>query len=154
MRNRVHTGAALAVGLALALVAGCGDDGPDFVAEADGICRARVEVFERADAGGDTSNATFADAYEKELARLREVEPPEDQAADFRRLIDLYTERTRKQREAAELDSALERTRSRREFARLVERQTRVTTEANRARVRGNQVARELGLEVCGRTLS
>ena len=138
----------------LAVAAGCGDDGPDFTTEADRACMPRVDLVERADRGGDTSHAAFADVYEQELARLRELEPPEDKADAFRRMLDLYGERTRGQREVAELQEAIDDARSRREFVRLAQRQTETATALNRARVRGNQVARDLGLEVCGRELS
>lgn len=155
MLTLVRRRAVLAAGAAaLVVLAGCGDDGADFATEADRICEDRVALFERADRGGDINNQVIADAYEKELARLRDLEPPENKAAGFRRLLELYDERTRTQREVADLEDAIEQATSRAEYGRLSERLSRVFTDANRARVRGNRAARDLGLKVCGRTLS
>ena len=136
------------------MVSGCGGGGKDFVAEANRICQERVDLAERSDAGERTTNAQWAEADEKELEALRELEPPQEQAADFRRMLELYEERTRKQREAAELEAAIDQADSRKEHAELVERQSPVFTAMNRARVQGNEIARALGLDVCGRSLS
>ena len=139
----------------LAGLAGCGGDSrEEFVAKADEACRERVDLARQADQGVQTSNALFADAYEEELARLEALEPPGELEDDFQRLLDLYTERTRRQREVAGLDAKIERAGSRGEYGRLIDRLSPIATAANRARVQGNRLAEKLGLEVCGEQLS
>ena len=141
--------------LGVAVLAGCGGASRgDFAAEADRICQERIELFRQADEGAQTSNALIADAYEEELEKLRELEPPGELEDDFERLLELLDERTRRQREFADVQAEFERIGEGDDYAALSERLTAASTAANRTRVQANRAAKDLGLETCATNLT
>jgi hypothetical protein len=139
--------------LVTAALAACGDDRGAFVREADRACAERVRLVERAAAAAASSGEGVpVEVYERELGALRAIEPPAADAGRYRRLLDLYAERTDRWRDATRVfneaasnaDSARDIRDGGDRFARSLERFQAVQT-------RGNQLARELGLRLCGR---
>jgi hypothetical protein len=129
--------------------AGCGGDGgPDtFVEKANAACEKRIE---RAQATRDddglaerTETRARIAAVRAQQAELRALEAPPDRRQKFAQMRSLYDESIRLEQRAI----------------RLIERAQRlgrdpdpsdVLRAANAARVRGNALAREIGLDVCG----
>ena len=133
---------ALVVCLGLLLLVGCG--GPskeDFVEAANRSCEERQQG-ERAMA---ERNAPFVDTlvlFDRELARAREIEPPEELRAGWER----YQQLSRRATDAYRRMSAIE------DPKRFNERSV-LEARARRAAAQSRVVARRLGLRTCARAL-
>lgn len=134
--------------VAVALVGCGGNDGEEFVAKANRACKERATMTH---SGG---RDRLAEVYEREVAALRKVEPPADKAAHFKKMLALYAERARLQRELAAFDKKIAAADTRTENVDLYVQQTELFDPANRARVQGNKLAGELGLKVCAQRLT
>lgn len=146
----------LALAAAL-LTGGCGGGGggESFAADANRACQERIDRLDAVirDADRPGADADIAEAYEDELAQLRALEPPEDSAADFRRMLDLYAAGARAQDRYARLRAEAERARDRDIYNTALDRASRENTASRRARSQGNNLARDIGLETCATAL-
>jgi hypothetical protein len=133
-----------AAGCALLLAAaGCSGGGGDFAAEAGAVCADYDERIAAVGAPADldalaASAAEIAGLIEEGTARLRELEPPEEQAAGFAEWLALNDRAAASARELSDAAGAGER-------ERIVE----LAEQAERDEARADGLARELGLADC-----
>lgn len=139
---------------AIALAAGCGGGGDDssaddFRSRADAICQASKDAI--ADLERPTSSSTAddfvefltagLDASDDEIAKLRDLEAPEELREDFGAALDLLDERQDRIRELAQQISVGE------DIETAVDR---ADDEIEALNDRADARAREIGLAVCG----
>lgn len=130
--------------IAVLAAAGCSGGGPsreEFVEKANANCKQRQQA-ELAIA--DQSAEEFADdpdavwrVYDRESAKQRKLEPPDELADDWQRYLRLFDESTKNYRVARDLEAPSD-TRSAAEV------------KAGKAGVQARNIAEKMGLDVCG----
>jgi hypothetical protein len=144
--------------LAVATLAGCsgGSDPEQFAADANAICKKRIDAIEQSVSGDEKRPGTddeIAGAYEDELADLRDLSPPSEDESSYGKMLDHFEDGSRGARRFAELNGKAEAATNRSDYADLVEQSQDVMVATRRSRTQGNRIATEIGLKACGTAL-